>query len=86
MSALPQLEEAGCEDSAPVHENIFFPEVRTGLSDPSRNTPITKRGEKVDFMGIFLSGSALIQLGDKKFGYMKMGDFVGYMAFLEIPG
>lgn len=51
-----------------------------------RNTPLTKKGEEVDYFGIILTGRALVTSADKVYGYLEKGDMIGYMSFLKMPG
>ena len=54
--------------------------------DRVRNTLLAKRGEKVDYLGIILSGKLLIKQYDRVYGFMGMGDMIGYMAWVGLKG
>jgi signal-transduction protein with cAMP-binding, CBS, and nucleotidyltransferase domain len=47
---------------------------------------LAKRNEMVDYLGIILSGRALINRDEKTYSYLAMGDVIGYMGLLKVPG
>ena len=47
---------------------------------------LAKRGEKVDYLGIVLSGKLLVKHYDQVYGFMGMGDMIGYMAWIGLKG
>lgn len=47
---------------------------------------MAKRGEKVDYLGIVLSGKLLIKHYDSVYGVLTVGDLIGYMAWVGLGG
>lgn len=47
----------------------------------NRGTTLSIRDEPVDYFGILLSGRALVSIKNKIFGFMEMGDMIGYVIF-----
>lgn len=40
----------------------------------------------MDYLGIVLSGSLLMKQYDRVYGFMSMGDMIGYMAWMSFLG
>lgn len=51
-----------------------------------RNTKVITKGEAVEYLAIVLSGKLLIKTEDAGVGTLEMGDLIGYMAYLDLPG
>ncbi|KRX06965.1 Cyclic nucleotide-binding protein [Pseudocohnilembus persalinus] len=52
----------------------------------SKSTQLAIKGEQVDYFGLLINGRALIQVDNKVYGYLGMGDMIGYMGMIKMPG
>ncbi len=51
-----------------------------------KSTYLAKRGELVDYIGFLLSGRALMEIDNKIYGFLELGDIIGYMGAVNLPG
>ena len=51
-----------------------------------RNTLIAKKGEHLDYLGFILSGRILAVDLEMTIGALTMGEVIGYMNWIGLPG
>lgn len=52
----------------------------------TRNSLVAKKGESLDFVAVVLSGRILAVDMEMPVSALTMGDLIGYMTWLNIPG
>lgn len=45
-----------------------------------------KKSEESDYFGIIISGRALVSSESTVFGFLEVGDMIGYMNFSKLEG
>ena len=78
-----QVEHEGNSSFHRLHQDPEFSEV---ASEWSSTTYIAKKGENIDFFAIVLSGRILAVDQEMAVSALTMGDLIGYMNVVNLPG